>query len=153
MTDTIHLDQTEALAVDRPPYEFNAVQSEIMARLGRAMRDVGIFLSGIGILSIIGGITRLFIRVGTWEQALVLALGGLLPGGILLLIGFWTRAAGGHFQRVATTAGADVQHLMEALDELRHAYGLLRTVIAAALILMVFMVTLALFASPVSSHW
>ena len=80
MMDTIQLGQTGPLPAGRPPYEFNPVQSDVMARLGRSMRDVGIFLGGIGILSIIGGIARLFIRAGTWEQALVLALGGLLPG-------------------------------------------------------------------------
>jgi hypothetical protein len=80
----------------------------------------------------------------------VQALGSLLPGGIFLLIGAWTRGAGGHFQRVASTTGADVQHLMEALDELRHAYGLARTVIGAALILMALAVALALFATPVT---
>lgn len=151
--DTIARNQSKALPANRSVYEFDTLQSQIMARLGRAMRDVGIFLGGIGLLSIIGGIARLFIRVETWEQALVMALGGLLPGGILLLIGLWTRAAGGHFQRVATTAGADIQHLIEALDELRQAYGLIRTVIAGALILMAMIVILGLLATPVISHW
>jgi hypothetical protein len=41
---------------------------------------------------------------------------------------------------------------MEALDELRHVYGLARTVLGAALILMAVMVVLALFATPVTGR-
>lgn len=152
MSDTIHLEPTAAPMAERPSYEFDAAQSEVMARLGRAMRDVGIFLGGIGILSIIGGIARLFLRTGTLEQALVQAVGSLLPGGVFLLIGVWTRGAGGHFQRVASTTGADVPHLMDALDELRHAYGLARAIIGAALILMALAVLMAWFATPVTGR-
>jgi hypothetical protein len=138
---------------ERASYEFDFAQSEVIASLGRAMREVGSFLGVIGILSILGGIARLFLRVGTWEQALVQALGSLLPGGIFVLTGVWTRAAGGHFERVASTTGADVQHLIDALQELRHVYGLARTILGAALILLAVTVLLAWLATPVIGHW
>jgi hypothetical protein len=38
---------------------------------------------------------------------------------------------------------------MEALNELRHVYGLARTVIGGALILMALVLLMALFATPV----
>jgi hypothetical protein len=115
--------------------EFAPQQNEVMSPLGRAMRDVGLFLGVFGVLSIAFGFARLFVGAGTREQALTTAVWSLLPGGILLMLGAWTRDAGRHFQRVASTQGADIQHLIQALDELRHAYGLARLVIAAAQIL------------------
>jgi hypothetical protein len=153
MSDPIHREAAAAPAAERPSYEFDAAQSEVMASLGRAMRDVGSFLSVIGLLSILGGIARLFLRVGTWQQALAQALGSLLSGGIFLLIGVWTHGAGGHFQRVASTTGADVQHLLDALQELRHVYGLARTVLGAALILFAVATLLAWLATPVTGRW
>jgi hypothetical protein len=125
-------------------YEFIAEQNEVTASLGRAMRDVGRLLGAIGILSIIAGIARLFVWADIWQKALGTALWSLLQGGIFLVMGVWTRDAGEHLRRVATTTGADIQHLMEALGEVRHVYGLARVVIAAALVLLVLAMVLSL---------
>jgi hypothetical protein len=145
-------ERERSVGAETPPYEFNAQQNEVMATLGRAMRDVGLFLGVIGVLSLAAGIARLFVRAGTWAEALTTALWAVLQGGIFLLIGVWTRDAGRHFQRVAGTQGADIQHLMEALDELRQAYGLARVVIAAALILVLLTVIASLILSAAAVH-
>jgi hypothetical protein len=108
------------------------------------MRGAARFLGAIGILSILLGVARLLVHAGTWQGALVTALGSLLQGGIFLFMAVWIRAAGDHFEGVATTTGADIQHLMEALREVRQVSGLARVVLAAALVLLVLAMILTL---------
>ena len=138
MQDTEAIRTVEpAGTVAAPRYEFNLAQNEVMATLGQAMRGAGRFLGVIGILSVVIGLGRLFVHAGTWQGSLVIALASLLQGGIFLFVAVWTRAAGDHFAGVANTTGADIQHLMEALREVRQVYGLARVVLAAALVLLV----------------
>jgi hypothetical protein len=68
---------------------------------------------------------------------------GLLQGAVFIQIAVWTRGAGQEFERVAATTGADIEHLMAGLEQLRRAYGLMRVTIVLALAL----VALALAAS------
>jgi hypothetical protein len=50
---------------------------------------------------------------------------------------------------VASTTGADIQHLLQALGEVRQVYGLARVVLAAALVLLVVAMDLSLSRSAV----
>jgi hypothetical protein len=120
-----------------PPYEFSAEQNQLLAALGQAMHEVGRWLGCMGILSIIAGVALLCVWAGLWERALGAALWSLLLGGVLLTVGVWTRDAGEHFRRVASTIGADIEHLMEALREMRYLYGVARLVVMVALVLLV----------------
>jgi hypothetical protein len=74
-----------------------------------------------------------------WGIAISTALNGLL----YLLIGAWTRSAGGSFQKVVATQGSDISHLMEALSSLNKMYGLIYTLIVIGLVL--FLATVGLF--------
>ena len=74
-----------------------------------------------------------------WGIAISNAVNGLL----YLLIGVWTRSAGGSFQRIVTTQGSDISHLMEALSSLNNMYELLYMLIVIGLVL--FIATVGLF--------
>jgi hypothetical protein len=58
---------------------------------------------------------------------------------------FWTGSSAGSFQKIVETKNEDVWHLMNALGRLCSLFGMLRTLILAALVLLV--VGLALGAS------
>ncbi|MBI3910510.1 MAG: hypothetical protein HY320_06185 [Armatimonadetes bacterium] len=123
------------------PYEFDAEQSKLIAGLGELMRDVGAFVVLIGVLhGVVGGL----LTVAQRRSGLVF----LVQAVVAILIGLWTRSAGEHFQRITTTAGADMQHLMNALAELRRIYSLQRTLILVALILVGILLIFALVAGP-----
>jgi hypothetical protein len=74
-----------------------------------------------------------------WGIAISSAVNGLL----YLLIGAWTRSAGDSFQKVVTTQGSDIGHLMEALSSLNKMYALIYTLIVIGLLLL--LATIALF--------
>src|SRR5262249_43319151 len=74
-----------------------------------------------------------------WGIAISNAVNGLL----YLLIGVWTRSAGGSFKQVVETQGGDIRHLMDALSSLNKMYSLVYTLILLALLL--FLATVGLF--------
>jgi len=71
---------------------------------------------------------------------------GALNGLLYLLIGVWTRSAGGSFQKVVATQGSDIRHLMEALSSLNKMYGLIYTLIVIGLLLLLATVGLFIYA-------
>jgi hypothetical protein len=77
-----------------------------------------------------------------WGIAISNAVNGLL----YLLIGVWTRSAGGSFQRIVTTQGSDISHLMEALSSLNKMYALIYTLIVIGLLLLLATVGLFIYA-------
>jgi hypothetical protein len=77
-----------------------------------------------------------------WGIAISQAVNGLL----YLLIGVWTRSAGGSFHKVVTTQGSDISHLMEALSSLNKMYALIYTVIVIGLLLLLATVGLFIYA-------
>jgi hypothetical protein len=130
--------------VDRPtgaPYEFNTEQNRLMGTLGNCMAWMGIFLIVVGALGALIGIWQLI--HGRASAPIV-----LIQATLQLMMGFWTRAAAVQFTQVAATTGADIQHLMGALGELRRIYSLQKIVIIMALALMAGAVVIALLAAP-----
>lgn len=109
------------------PYEFDAEQNKLFAALGSVMRNVGLGQIALGILvGILGLVSLVRSPVG---------VGNLLQGALMVLIGSWVRTAGGHFQSVADTTGADIEHLTDALTQLRQLYGLQWVLLVIGLIL------------------
>jgi hypothetical protein len=74
-----------------------------------------------------------------WGMAFASAINGL----IYVLIGSWTRNAGGSFKSIVDTKGSDIGHLMEGLGSLNKMYQLIATLIAFGLLL--FIATIGLF--------
>src|SRR5262249_55775357 len=125
-----------------PQYEFSQEQNALIGSLAGKMRFVGLFLVVVGVLNLViaglglGAIFRDRVPQ-SWVDQLpaeakkqVEEQKGKLPGndnlwGVALntavvglfyvLIGTWTRSAGGEFQKIVDTAGRDISHLMSAL--------------------------------------
>jgi len=57
-----------------------------------------------------------------------------VTGVFFLLLGVWTRSAGGSFQKIVDTRGSDVTNLMNALASLQSMYGLIQLLLVLALL-------------------
>jgi hypothetical protein len=57
-----------------------------------------------------------------------------VTGVFFLLLGVWTRSAGGSFQKIVDTQGSDITNLMNALSSLQSMYGLLHLLLVLALL-------------------
>jgi len=97
-------------------YEFSAQENRELDGLAGRMRAVGWLLFVVGVLA---AAEWVFLRVKGSGNAM-----GLVVGPVLFLIGFWSRRAGNELSQVVRTAGADIQHLMRALHEVRKLYEL-----------------------------
>lgn len=73
-----------------------------------------------------------------WGIAISTGASGLF----YLLLGVWTRSAGGAFQKIVDTRGSDIKNLMDGLGSLHHMYSLLYTLLV--LILLAGLLSLAL---------
>jgi hypothetical protein len=141
---------SDATVVARPAaaavasYEFGAEQNETILALSTAMRGVGLYLLAAGILfAILGVVSLLRGTPGNIGNGLVF----LLQGALNVIIGVWTRGAGNYFNSVATTTGADIRNLMDALGELRRIYGLQLVIIIVALVLFALAMIIAVGAA------
>jgi hypothetical protein len=76
-----------------------------------------------------------------WGIALNLGVTGLF----FLLMGAWTRSAGASFQKIVTTQGSDITHLMNGLGSLHSMYSLLYTLLVVTLLFGLFSILLTLY--------
>jgi hypothetical protein len=112
---------------DRPEYEFDAAQNQVLDGLAWSLRwtGVGLFvLAGVFILLVVGHALR--IRQG---DHLGQAINSLFGAGLCYALGVWFRRAAAAFARVTTTSGRDITHLMDGLQLLRGFFGLIAGVI------------------------
>jgi hypothetical protein len=92
------------------------------------MRWIGLPLMLIGVLYGVAagmGLIQAFSRPESLLSVVFVVLATLF----FLALGSWTRRAANSFQRITTTSGQDIVHLMEALDNLRKAYSLLSAIV------------------------
>jgi len=111
-----------------PQYEFDAHQNEVIRQLSRSMRWVAIPFLLLGAMYGIVfalSIVRVFADPRGILGVLVIGLAMLF----FLALGRWTRKAAASFEGVTETAGEDISHLMEALDNLRKTYSLLSLIV------------------------
>lgn len=111
-----------------PGYEFTARQNTIIAQLAAAMRWVGVPLTIIGVFYVLATVAHLFRGFVHPSEILIAALLALAAA-FYLALGIWTTRAADEFRLVTTTSGADITHLMSALDSLRKKYSLLSLII------------------------
>jgi hypothetical protein len=155
-------------------YEFSQEQNALIGSLASKMRFVGLFFAVIGVLNLIFAVLVVVAifrdRVPqNWVKQLpeetqkeVEKQKGNLPGnenlwgvalnlGVVglfyLLIGVWTRTAGGEFQKIVDTQGRDISHLMSALSSLHSMYALVYTLLIVTLLLGLVALVLVLWKS------
>lgn len=98
-----------------PAWEFTPGQNLVLSRLAQRMRVVGLALMGLAVL------LGLRAALGGGDMISLLAVQAAI---VLAFTGYWSVRASAEFGRVATTAGADVAHLMAALTAIHRLYAL-----------------------------
>ncbi len=116
-------------------YEFAPAQNALIGSLADKMTFVGLFGLSLGLLALLAGIARFD------PAALILGL-------VYILVGVWTRSAGGSFREVVRTHGADISHLMNALESLRKFYSLMYWLGIVAIAALVILLTAQLLGGP-----
>lgn len=76
-----------------------------------------------------------------WGIAIYVGVTGIF----FLLLGVWTRSAGGSFQKIVDTQGSDITNLMNALSSLKSMYALIYLLVVLALVGGVVAVGLTLY--------
>jgi hypothetical protein len=100
-------------------YEFNETQNQVISNLAHKMKFVSFFLVAIALLKL-GFAILLF----TQQMDYIAPLDGFITGMIYLLLGIWGIKAAGSFQQVVDTEGNDIDHLMNALGNLKNVVSL-----------------------------
>jgi hypothetical protein len=133
-----------------PPeqYEFTSRQNAVIGPLARDMRWIAVPLQVVGVLygiALILAVVKAVQEPHLFGEAALIALAMLF----YLTLGAWTSRAARSFERIVTTQGQDISHLMDALDNLRKLYALLslfvKIYVVFALVAVVLGVIAALF--------
>jgi hypothetical protein len=126
-------------------YEFTDKENRTFLELGDRMRFVGKSMLLLGVLFLIAAGVACFrtdelgnsIAVFTTAGSII-TLASLVQSGTLFFIGIFTIRGAGHIGCIATTEGADINHLMAAMNHMSDLYGLIRSLarlaVATALI-------------------
>jgi hypothetical protein len=157
-----------------PPrqYEFSQEQNALIGSLASKMRFVGLFFEVVGVINIL---IALLVVVAvyrdrvpqSWVNQLPpeakekfeeqkdklpannhlwgIALNAGVVGLFYLVMGVWTRTAGGSFQKIVDTQGSDISHLMSALSSLHSMYALVYTLLVLTLLVGLLGLGLTLF--------
>lgn len=105
-------------------YEFNDTQNRALSRLHQNMGFLAYVLLLTGTLVLVSGCT-MAVQMLVSEVAPVLAGSTLLMGGgglLMILLGMMLLRAVASFRAIVETRGSDIEHLMEALGELRRFF-------------------------------
>ena len=122
-------------------YEFTEKQNKTFAELAERMRFAGKAMLVLGVLFLVVAGVACFradelnasIKVFTTAGSIA-TLASLVQSGTLFFIGIFTIRASGHVGCIATTEGADINHLMAAMNHMSDLYGLLRSLARLAVI-------------------
>ena len=123
--------------MEQSAYEFTEAQNGTIRVVADRMKWVGMFLIAVGGLYGILGVLGLAEGLG--------AFGLIIYAVIFILIGIWTRSAGGSFSLIVETAGSDIPHLMDAVESLRKLYTLQFWLMIVGLVIAVLAIITSLF--------
>jgi|SRR6516225_1685837 hypothetical protein len=135
-----------------PPaqYEFTSRQNAVIGPLARDMVWVAVPLTVVGALYGIGlvvSVLRSFRDPHFLFQAALIGLAMLF----YLALGIWTSRSARAFQQIVSTQGQDINHLMDALDNLRKMYGLLGLIIKVYVVIVGLAVVIGLIAALIAA--
>ena len=136
---------------DSAQYEFTGDQNRLIASLGGKMRLVGLVMLIMGFCTLfmaaliaVGGQSEAKLKelppATFWSIVGYYAIAGLF----YLMLGSWTRNAGGSFQQIVSTRGQDISRLMDALGSLHKIYAVLYVLCIVAVILFVVLMIAAI---------
>ncbi|RUL88579.1 hypothetical protein [Tautonia sociabilis] len=114
------MDQHPAPADPPERFEFGPEHGRLIADLGSKMHFVGLLTLVLGALALFSGVVNRPPDEGIDGGSIVAVLTALF----LAAVGFWSMRSGREFLLVARTEGADIPHLMSALQNLRRLFGL-----------------------------
>lgn len=109
-------------------YEFKRSEEELLGELAQKMWLVGCTMVVFGVLGVVAGVALLAMR-GNGAAAIV-------QGVVSVFVGVWTARASTAFSQIVATQGRDIQHLMDGLQNLLHAYRLQAVMILIGLVLL-----------------
>ena len=106
-------------------YEFTSEQNLLLGHAARRMGIVGRVLMTLALFA--GALT--FVSASN-------SVIGLEVGIVFGLLGYWSQRGGAALSRVVTTQGADISHLMKAMDNIRKVYDFQFWLFIAAAVLL-----------------
>jgi hypothetical protein len=146
---SIHIRRTAV--TDSAQFEFTGDQNQLIGSLGGKMRLVGLVMVIMGfctlfmaVLIAVGGQSEAKLKelppATFWSIVGYYAIAGLF----YLMLGSWTRSAGGSFQQIVSTRGQDIGRLMDALGSLHKIYSVIYVLCVVAIIIFVVLVVAAI---------
>ena len=160
------------MSVSPRQYEFSQEQNALIGSLASKMRFVGLFFEVVGVINFVIALLVVLAvyreRVPqSWVNQLPaetkaqfeeqkgklpannhlwgIAINAGVVGLFYLIMGVWTRSAGGSFQQIVNTQGSDISHLMSALSSLHSMYALVYTLLVLTLLVGLLGLGLTLF--------
>jgi hypothetical protein len=160
------------MSVATSQYEFTQQQNSLIGSLASKMRFVGLFCVVVGLINLV---IALLVVVAIFRDRVPQKWVDQLPaeskaavekqkdklpnnnylwgiavnvgvvGLFYLVMGVWTRSAGGSFQQIVDTQGSDISHLMSALSSLHSMYALVYTLLVVTLLMGLIGLGLTLF--------
>ncbi len=112
-------------------YEFSDAQNQVIHDLARKMQGVGIFMIALGVLALAGFVA------GLLAPDLVPSLIWVFIAAYFVAVGLWSVRAARELEKVVTTEGEDIPHLMRAMGEIKKLYTLHFWLIVVYLLLVV----------------
>ncbi|QDV36571.1 hypothetical protein [Tautonia plasticadhaerens] len=136
------MDQDEAPAPAPGPerFEFAEEHGRLIGDLGTKMHFVGLLTTILGVVALLSGLLSRP-EEGLTGASVVSILSALFLGAV----GFWSMRSGREFVLVSRTEGADIPHLMRALQNLRRLFGLQYVLAWIGLILLVVAILFGYF--------
>jgi hypothetical protein len=134
-----------------PPaqFEFTGRQNAVIGPLARDMVWVAAPLLVVGILYAIGLVLSIVRSFQDPQYLFQAALIGLAMA-FYLALGTWTRRSAQSFQQIVSTQGQDINHLMDALENLGKMYGLLSLLVKVYVVVVGIAVVLGLITAVIS---
>src|SRR3954469_11345962 len=105
------MDQNNASASPSPQYEFSESENIVFTSLARAMRIVGMVALALGCLMVVG--FALLMNAHQPGQGVV----SLVLGLVVIVTGLWNRDVANPVERIVSSQGSDISHLMEAMGK------------------------------------